>query len=61
MFSESSDVLVQIKETLYSYFKLELRQVREGIVQHLRHKILDEDDVGSRQSFRCSDYWGGGI
>lgn len=58
MFPEPSDVLIQIKETFYSHFKLQLRQVREGIVQHLRHKILDEDDVGGRQSFWCGDYWG---
>ena len=56
MFPESSDVLIQVKEAFNSHFKLKLRQVGEGIVQDLRHKILDEDDVGGRQSFWCSDY-----
>lgn len=47
MFPESSDVLIQIKETFHSHLQLELRQVRESIVQHLRHEVLNEQDVGS--------------
>jgi hypothetical protein len=50
MFPESSDVLIKVEESFDSHLNLELCQVRKGIVQHLRYEILDEDDIGSRQT-----------